>query len=58
MQGGLERINEAAKQGFEQAIVPKGNMPSSNNKSKQLQAMKLRAISHLSELMDFVRQEF
>lgn len=58
VQGGLERINEAAKQGFEQAIVPKGNMPSSNNKSKQLQAMKLRAISHLSELMDFVRQEF
>lgn len=71
VQGGLERINEAAKQGFKQAIVPKGNMVGAGrNKNKtvrsgehsdvgpdQKTAMELKAISHLSELMDLVRQD-
>jgi len=47
IQGGAERLHEAAKHGFKQAIVPKANMP------KQLiDGLKITPVSRLSEIID------
>ena len=44
---GQERVYEAAKHGFRQALVPKANMP-----RKPIDGMKVQPISHLSEALD------
>lgn len=46
VQGGQERIKEAAKQGFKHAIVPKGNVGGAHFPK----SISIHAISHLSEL--------
>jgi len=53
VQGGQERIKEAAKQGFKYAIVPKGNTQGAHFPEN----IKIHAVSHLSELQDILRNE-
>jgi DNA repair protein RadA/Sms len=53
VQGGQERIKEAAKQGFKYAIVPKGNTQG----ARFPDGIKIYAISHLSELHSILNKE-
>ncbi|MBP9726142.1 MAG: DNA repair protein RadA [Gammaproteobacteria bacterium] len=53
VQGGQERIKEAAKQGFKHAIVPKGNVAG----ARFAEGIKIHAISHLSELQTILHDE-
>ena len=53
VQGGQERIKEAAKQGFKHAIVPKGNVAG----ARFAEGIKIHAISHLSELQTILNDE-
>lgn len=53
VQGGQERIKEAAKQGFKHAIVPKGN----TNNAHFADGIKIHAIAHLSELRAILHDE-
>jgi DNA repair protein RadA/Sms len=53
VQGGQERIKEAAKQGFKHAIVPKGNVTG----ARFAEGIKIHAISHLSELQTILHDE-
>jgi DNA repair protein RadA/Sms len=46
---GQERLKEAAKHGFKQAIIPKANMPRKNDVIKEL---KLIPVHRVSELME------
>ena len=46
---GAERLREAAKQGFELALIPKGNAPKSGAK---LGAMELRPLTSVAEALD------
>ena len=48
---GLERLSEAEKQGFKLAIIPKANIP-----KKHFKKIKIIAISSLSEVFSFVRE--
>lgn len=50
VQSGLERLNEAEKQGFLQAIVPYDNAP----KSGQIGNMKIVPVKNIQELADLV----
>lgn len=50
VQGGQERLREAEKQGFKQAIIPKANAPKS-----PLPNMKVYAAHSLSEAIDFFK---
>lgn len=50
VQSGLERLNEAEKQGFLQAIVPKDNCP----ENKQLGRMQVVPVKNIQELVDLV----
>ncbi len=47
IQGGAERLYEAAKHGFKQAIVPKANLP-----KQPIEGLKITAVSRLSEIID------
>jgi DNA repair protein RadA/Sms len=47
IQGGAERLYEAAKHGFKQAIVPKANLP-----KQPIEGLKITAVSRLSEILD------
>jgi len=47
IQGGSERLYEAAKHGFKQAIVPKANMP-----KQSIEGLKITAVSRLSEIIE------
>lgn len=46
---GQERLREAAKHGFKQAIIPKANMPP---KSERIEGLKLIPVQRVSELME------
>lgn len=46
---GQERLQEAAKHGFRQAIVPKANMP-----KQGIPNMKIQPVSHLQEVMELL----
>lgn len=49
---GIERLKEAAKHGFEQAIVPKANAPKVNAKNgSELLRMKIHAVDNLSDAL-------
>ena len=50
---GLERINQAAKQGFSHCICPKGNLPKKLNSS-----MKVYPVETLAEAIDCLEQVF
>ena len=47
IQGGMERLHEAVKHGFKQAIIPKANMP-----KQAIEGLKITAVSRISEVMD------
>ena len=47
--GGLERLREGAKHGFQRAIVPKGNAPRSGQLIEELEIV---AVSRLSEALE------
>jgi DNA repair protein RadA/Sms len=44
---GLERLREAAKHGFEQAIVPRANTP-----KRPIDGLEVIAVDRLSEVLD------
>lgn len=46
---GQDRLREAAKHGFKQAIIPKANMP---RKNETIEGMKIYPIQRISELME------
>ena len=46
--GGDERLREAAKHGFEKAIVPRANLP----KQKPIDGMELIPVNHLADTLD------
>lgn len=48
---GQERLHEASKHGFRQAVVPKANAPRTN----QLQQMQVNALTHLTGILDVVK---
>lgn len=50
VQGGQERLKEAAKHGFKQAIIPEGNMP-----KKPIPDMKVTGVKHLAGVMSVLR---
>lgn len=52
VQSGMERLQEGAKQGFTKALVPKANEP-----SKPIKGMSVYAVSSLSEVLAFVRDQ-
>lgn len=54
VQGGQERIKEAAKQGFKYAIVPKGNTQGAHFPS----SIVIHAISHLNDLENQLKHVF
>jgi DNA repair protein RadA/Sms len=47
VQGGQERLYEAVKHGFKQAIIPKANMP-----KQRIEGMTVTAVSRLGEIVD------
>ncbi|MGB1582104.1 MAG: magnesium chelatase domain-containing protein, partial [Nevskiales bacterium] len=49
VQGGEERIKEAAKHGFRRAIVPKANAP-----RKPIEGIEVMAVERLSQALDLV----
>ncbi|MEX2353210.1 MAG: DNA repair protein RadA [Gammaproteobacteria bacterium] len=54
VQGGVERLQEAVKHGFKQAIIPKANQPKTGIKGLQI-----TAVSRLEEIFrdsDFIRE--
>ena len=51
VQGGQERLKEAAKHGFKQAIIPEGNTP-----KKPIDGMKVTGVKHLSGVMAVLRE--
>jgi DNA repair protein RadA/Sms len=50
VQGGRDRLREAAKHGFRRAVVPKANAP----KSGQIEGMEVIAASRLAEVLDAI----
>jgi DNA repair protein RadA/Sms len=46
--GGEERLREAAKHGFEKAIIPKANLP----KQKRIAGLDLVPVNHLADTLD------
>ena len=46
VQNGVERLNEASKHGFKQALIPAANAPKT-----KIQGMSVQAVKHLSEVM-------
>lgn len=50
VQSGQERLKEAAKHGFKTAIIPKSNHP-----KDPIEGLKIYAIEHLREAIDFIR---
>ena len=50
IQNGVERLKDAAKHGFKQAIVPKANMP-----KKPIEGMKVMGISKIEEALEVFR---
>ena len=46
--GGEERLREAAKHGFEKAIIPKANLP----KQKRIAGLELVPVNHLADTLD------
>lgn len=51
VQSGLERLNEAEKQGFLRAIVPYDNAPRNKDKIGNLEIIAVRAVKELVELV-------
>ena len=51
VQSGLERLNEAEKQGFTRAIVPFDNAPRNKNKIGNMEVV---AVKNIQELVDLV----
>ncbi len=51
VQGGQERLKEALKHGFKQALIPEANMP-----KKPLEGMKIIGVKHLSAVMAVLRE--
>ena len=49
VQNGLERLNEAEKHGFKQALIPLANNPKEVSSE-----MNVQTVSHLSQVMDKV----
>jgi DNA repair protein RadA/Sms len=49
IQGGQERLYEAAKHGFKQAVIPKANKPKSG-----IEGVKIYAVSRLAEALDYM----
>ncbi len=47
VQGGLERLKEAAKHGFKKAIVPKGNVP-----RKGIEGLEIIGVQRLEEALE------
>ena len=47
VQNGLERLNEAEKHGFKQALIPLANKP-----KQSMKKMNVQTVSHLSQVMD------
>ena len=47
VQNGQERLNEAAKHGFKQAIIPQANKP-----KRGIKGMKIKAVRRLSDVLD------
>jgi len=45
---GEERLREAAKHGFKQAIVPRANLP---RRGSRVEGLELRGVSRLGEVM-------
>ena len=46
---GQERLREAAKHGFRQAIIPKANMP---KKKEMIEGLQITPVQRVSELVD------
>ena len=46
---GQERLREAAKHGFKQAIIPKANMPRKGDKIDGLEILPVQRVSELIE---------
>lgn len=49
VQSGQDRLKEAVKLGFTQAIVSRGNAP-----QKDIPGLKVHAVDKLSEALDFI----
>lgn len=49
VQNGIERLNEAEKHGFKQALIPLANKPKETSSK-----MDVQTVSHLSQVMDKV----
>ena len=49
MPHGQERLREAAKHGFKQAIIPKANLP---RKDEPIEGLNIIAVQRVSELID------
>ena len=47
--GGQERLHEAAKHGFTQAIIPKANLP---RKGETIEGLNMIAVQRVSELIE------
>lgn len=47
---GIERLREAAKHGFKQALVPKANMP-----REAIPDMKVTGVTRLSEALEWLQ---
>ena len=47
MQNGMERLKEAAKQGFQRAIIPRANLPKGG-----MDGMQIRAVQRLAEVFE------
>lgn len=50
VQGGEERLAEAAKHGFKRAIVPKANAP----RKKQIDGLQVHAVERLQQVLDLI----
>jgi DNA repair protein RadA/Sms len=49
IQNGIERLNEAVKHGFKQALVPKANSPKGG-----LPNLDIQTVTHISQVMEKV----
>jgi DNA repair protein RadA/Sms len=49
IQNGLERLNEAAKHGFKQALIPSANKP-----KELISKMDVQTVTHISQVMEKV----
>ena len=52
MQSGQERLKEAVKHGFKQAIIPEGNMP-----KKIIPGMEIIGVKHLTGALSAIREK-